>query len=272
MISKTKWTMLFMLLTVCCAEVDLKLSTNAEKFENGILITLRKQFHLTCNLTSTEGDKIGVEWLLNSQLVIADKRIHIYHGNNTLLVTNAQEFDCGVYTCRANASGVDLNETVLVQSKPFVHPSFKAVSSMNKIEGEKMRINCTAEGLPKPQIHWLKDGVNVADLNDTRYTLDGNQTALVLNVVDLEQGDQANYTCVATSSTGVVTETIYIYVKDKLAALWPFLGIVVEVTILCVIIFIYEKRRAKQEEEESDTEQNPETKNMNEKENVRQRK
>ena len=37
---------------------------------------------------------------------------------------------------------------------------------------------------------------------------------------------------------------------DKLAALWPFLGICVEVAILCVIIFIYEKRRAKQMEEE----------------------
>lgn len=32
---------------------------------------------------------------------------------------------------------------------------------------------------------------------------------------------------------------------DKLAALWPFLGICAEVIILCTIIFIYEKMRAK---------------------------
>ena len=32
---------------------------------------------------------------------------------------------------------------------------------------------------------------------------------------------------------------------DKLAALWPFLGICAEVAILCIIIFVYEKRRAK---------------------------
>ena len=37
---------------------------------------------------------------------------------------------------------------------------------------------------------------------------------------------------------------------DKLAALWPFLGICAEVVILCTIIFIYEKRRAKKMEEE----------------------
>ena len=40
------------------------------------------------------------------------------------------------------------------------------------------------------------------------------------------------------------------FVADKLAALWPFLGIVAEVAILVTIIFLYEKRRAKKEAEE----------------------
>lgn len=34
-------------------------------------------------------------------------------------------------------------------------------------------------------------------------------------------------------------------IKDKLAALWPFLGICAEVFVLCTIILIYEKRRNK---------------------------
>jgi len=38
---------------------------------------------------------------------------------------------------------------------------------------------------------------------------------------------------------------------DKLAALWPFLGICVEVLILCTIILFYEKRRNKRLEEEA---------------------
>lgn len=46
---------------------------------------------------------------------------------------------------------------------------------------------------------------------------------------------------------------------DKMAALWPFLGICAEVIILCLIIFIYEKKRNKAEFEESDTDQGPET-------------
>lgn len=39
---------------------------------------------------------------------------------------------------------------------------------------------------------------------------------------------------------------------DKLAALWPFLGIVAEVIVLCVIIFIYEKKRSREMEDEAD--------------------
>ena len=48
-------------------------------------------------------------------------------------------------------------------------------------------------------------------------------------------------------------------VKDKLAALWPFLGICAEVVVLCAIILVYEKKRNKAELEESDTDQSPDT-------------
>uniref|UniRef100_A0A8D8ZUN3 Uncharacterized protein n=1 Tax=Cacopsylla melanoneura TaxID=428564 RepID=A0A8D8ZUN3_9HEMI len=43
-----------------------------------------------------------------------------------------------------------------------------------------------------------------------------------------------------------------------ISALWPFLGIVVEVVVLCTISLIYEKKRNKSELEESDTDQSPE--------------
>lgn len=52
-----------------------------------------------------------------------------------------------------------------------------------------------------------------------------------------------------------------IRIKDKYAALWPFLGICAEVIILCAIIIIYEKKRNKTELEESDTDQSPDQKN-----------
>ena len=36
----------------------------------------------------------------------------------------------------------------------------------------------------------------------------------------------------------------FVRIRDKYAALWPFIGIVSEVVVICLIIFICERRRA----------------------------
>lgn len=71
--------------------------------------------------------------------------------------------------------------------------------------------------------------------------------------------DRGHYTCVGKNSLMVepTKSEGFIRVKDKLAALWPFLGICAEVFVLCAIILIYEKRRNKTDLDESDTDQSP---------------
>jgi hypothetical protein len=49
--------------------------------------------------------------------------------------------------------------------------------------------------------------------------------------------------CIGVSDLGASSDRIQLRVRSRLAAVWPFLGIVVEVIILVTIIFIYEKRR-----------------------------
>lgn len=41
-------------------------------------------------------------------------------------------------------------------------PSFIAMpKSQEAVEGQTVTLDCAANGNPKPQIHWLKDGVNI---------------------------------------------------------------------------------------------------------------
>lgn len=68
--------------------------------------------------------------------------------------------------------------------------------------------------------------------------------------------DKGYYRCKTRNENGDVRDAEgLLHVKDKLAALWPFLGICAEVFILCAIILIYESRRNKTEQEDSDTDQ-----------------
>ena len=68
---------------------------------------------------------------------------------------------------------------------------------------------------------------------------------------------RAYYRCKVsqTRENGDVLEDVgvtLVRIKDKYAALYPFIGIVVEVVVLCAIIFICEKSKSSSDDEEDD--------------------
>jgi neuroplastin len=80
-----------------------------------------------------------------------------------------------------------------------------------------------------------------------------------LTINNAKRADRGFYTCIGYNDYMKDDEKIksegFLRVKDKLAALWPFLGICAEVFVLCAIILIYENRRNKDSENDSDTDQ-----------------
>ena len=74
-------------------------------------------------------------------------------------------------------------------------------------------------------------------------------------IEDAVNDDRRGYKCVVynTSQPERCTESVFfLRVKDKYAALWPFIGIVAEVVVLCIIIFMCEHGRNSKSEFEDE--------------------
>ena len=78
----------------------------------------------------------------------------------------------------------------------------------------------------------------------------------VLKIEDANRTtDRRAFKCVAyhkDARANCSESAFFVRVRDKYAALWPFLGIVSEVVVICLIIFVCERRRAAQAKEELD--------------------
>lgn len=145
------------------------------------------------------------------------------------------------------------------------HPQIILMPITSVVEGEKLQLYCKGGLELGARVRWLFAGkvYNGSDgrvqfLKDER-NVNGGQ----LSVDNIVMEDRGDIKCMVsynwTEPTMTVEGKTFLRVKDKYAALWPFLGICAEVTVLCAIILIYEKKRNKAELEESDTDQSPDT-------------
>ncbi|XP_032079805.1 basigin [Thamnophis elegans] len=145
--------------------------------------------------------------------------------------------------------------TVLVKVAPNVVP-YKKTEHGN--EGDSITLSCKSNSYPYvTQWTWYKvvDQVPqpIANGTDERFYIRSNGTKTDLRIILLNlEKDPGNYVCNGTNEISTGTAEVTLRVRSRLAALWPFLGIVAEVLVLVTIIFIYEKRRKPNDVSEDD--------------------
>ncbi|XP_035667088.1 neuroplastin-like isoform X2 [Branchiostoma floridae] len=168
--------------------------------------------------------------------------------NYYLKIRLASGTDGGVYTCTVTFTVTSTGATVTDSRDITVYAAPRITSHFRKSvkyqEGETVTLKCTAEGYPTPTVKWIKDDEELANMSSRMSYFMDDDGAANLVITNLEMGDRATYTCSAENSIGATTLDVLLRVKDRLAALWPFLGILAEVVILVAIIFYFEKRKS----------------------------
>lgn len=250
-------------------------------FDNYRFFEYDKTFTLQCNISGNQGNQFELRWYKEDKLIenVKDK-YQIKEDENKLVISSANEDDIGNYTCQAvNRKTPNSTESLM---KAVIHvigaPKITLAEDTPVVEGERLRLHCLVRGNPIPSVVWSIDGkpVNMSD-GRIRFENDNKIPNAILVIDSVQMTDRNLYTCRASNianhdAPGPFKDT-FVRVKDKLAALWPFLGICAEVAVLCTIILIYEKKRNKTELDESDTDQSPEQKNTPDHgKDVRQRK
>ncbi|CAF0910015.1 unnamed protein product [Brachionus calyciflorus] len=191
-----------------------------------------------------------------TEVQISDNDKHVSFDDNKKLVLNdlrAEHIRHSNYFCKAFGKKVVTFEK---QVGPFISKPEKV--SQTVTEGGNVEIKCAAlYGDESLTWVWTKNGTEIKP--DDRYSIVNTENTTTLTFKNVQQDDKGEYECELRNDYGEHKEIIKIRVKDALAALWPFLAIVAEVVILCLIILIYEKKCSKKpnsNEEENEQAQN----------------
>lgn len=227
------------------------------------IFDIAKALTLGCNITkegdyelswSKDGENVSeVESLQNRYKIIKDER--------KFIISRGLDSDAGSYTCSVRA--LNASKTFNVIANVIVKFESTEIGKTNMVEGEKLSLHCLAFGT-NPKIIWRIGNTTYSTSTD-RVLLEEDDKGVEnarLTIESIMLSDYNDYTCEARNNATDITGkpaqvTMAVRIRGKYAALYVFVGIIVEVVVLCAIILICERRRNKTEVEESDTDQSP---------------
>ncbi|MGH0125472.1 UNVERIFIED_CONTAM: hypothetical protein FKN15_054569 [Acipenser sinensis] len=166
-----------------------------------VLETISNPVTFSCDATGIPPPTLT--WLKNGRPIGNSESLemHILSGGSKLQIARSQLSDSGTYTCVAsNVEGkAHKNYFLTIQVPPNITGS-EMSSEVSVLVNETIKLVCSAEGMPRPTIKWLKDGkkLNETEARRIRVSPDGS----TLSIIGAQTADIGKYTCVATNLAG----------------------------------------------------------------------
>ena len=156
----------------------------------------------SCSLAT----EAALTWTKNGRELELDPRMTVLP-SGSLEITNVNYPDRGRYRCEAKQLGLasreaDLNLQALVAHAAPEAPQFLATprAAVSVEVGGEVTLECAANGLPQPQITWLRGGREL-QLSEAgagaRYSISGSGSLVIRGV---EAGDEGGYQCRAENT------------------------------------------------------------------------
>ncbi|XP_066015353.1 roundabout homolog 1-like [Pocillopora verrucosa] len=176
--------------------------------------------NVTFNCTATGLPGTSISWIKdNDSFALQSNPRAIFINNphsstiqktmqSQLFITGVKKEDFGKYQCEAkNSGGRNLSLPAFLSSKVSDAQKPEIVESpknQSVLIGSNATLSCTARGLPRPTIHWIKDNASYPLQPNPRAHVipDGRTNRSQLFITRVEMEDYGKYQCIANNSIG----------------------------------------------------------------------
>ncbi|KAM4696629.1 hemicentin-2 [Rhinophrynus dorsalis] len=156
-----------------------------------------------------------VTWLKNGEPFMDSENLKLLPGGHGIQILNAHEEDAGQYTCLVTNEVGEASRNYEV--KVFIPPVITrddpnqdvGIKEVKTKVNSSLTLQCESQAVPKPSLHWYKDGQILESVGNVQIVEDGQ----VLQIHPIRVADSGRYTCVATNIAGEDEREFYVNVQ-----------------------------------------------------------
>lgn len=150
----------------------------------------------------------ALTWLRRDRAPLSQHVEEKYPG--TILISNISFADAGEYECRASniAGESSLTTTIKVQQAPVIR-ILPEVAELTLTEGDELKLECYAEGLPAPSVHWTQPSTTPIPQAPSR------SAPGLIHKYNIRRSDEGTYVCHAQNDAGEDQKYITIFIEQK---------------------------------------------------------